>query len=71
MRFIAGLLSMASIAVIVIILNPGDRLLLIVAFLQSLALIFQAFQIIDFCYESMLKSKISTIVKCISYTAMS
>ena len=71
MRFIAGLLSMTIIAVIVVILNPGDKILLIVAFLQSLALIFQAFQIIDFWYQSKLKSKISTIVKCISYTVMS
>ena len=71
MRFVAGLLSLVSVCAIVLFLNPGDRLLLIVTFLQSLVLLFNAFHIIDTWYQSLLRSKTSSIIKCIAYTGMS
>lgn len=70
-RFIAGILSMISVCVLVYAVNPEDNILLIVTFLQSLALLFNAFQVIDAWYQSLLKSKVSTIIKCISYTTIS
>lgn len=71
MRFVAGFFSMAAVCIIVALVNPGDKVLLVVAFLQSLILLFNAFQIIDTWYQSYLRSKTSTIIKCISYTGMS
>ena len=71
MRLAAGFLSMIAVCVIVAVVNPGDRTLLVVAFLQSLVLLFNAFHIIDFWYQSLLRSKVSSIIKCIAYTGMS
>ena len=54
MRFVAGFFSMAAVCIIVALVNPGDKVLLVVAFLQSLILLFNAFQIIDTWYQSYL-----------------
>ena len=50
MRLAAGFLSMIAVCVIVAAINPGDKVLLVVAFLQSLVLLFNAFHIIDFFF---------------------
>lgn len=71
MRLIAGLLSMVTVCIIVAVVNPGDQVLLVVAFLQSLVLLFNAFHIIDTWYQSWLRSKVSSIIKCLAYTGMS
>ena len=71
MRLVAGFFSMVAVCTIVAVVNPGDQVLLLVSFLQSLVLLFNAFHIIDFWYQSYLKSKTSTIIKCIAYTGMS
>lgn len=71
MRLAAGFLSMIAVCAIVAIANPGDQVLLMVAFMQSLVLLFNAFHIIDTWYQSYLRSKTSTIIKCIAYTGMS
>lgn len=71
MRLIAGVLSMVAVCVIVYFLNPNDSVLLTVTFLQSIILPFNAFHLIDMWYQSKLNSKVSTIIRCISYTLMS
>ena len=71
MRLAAGVLSQIVVCIIVHFINPGDKTLLIVSFLQSLVLLFNAFHIIDTWYQSYLRSKVSTIIKCIAYTCMS
>lgn len=71
MRLIAGVLSMIAVCVIVYFLNPNDSVLLTVTFLQSIILPFNAFHLIDTWYQSKLNSKVSTIIRCISYTLMS
>lgn len=71
MRLAAGFLSMIAVCAIVAVANPGDQVLLKVAFMQSLVLLFNAFHIIDTWYQSYLRSKTSTIIKCIAYTGMS
>lgn len=70
-RFTAGILSMFAVCLIVYAVNPGDQVLLVIAFLQSLALLFTAFHIIEMWYQSMMRSKVASIVKCVSYTVMS
>ena len=71
MRILAGILSVASLCVIVSIVNPDDKLLLSITFLQSIALIFTAFNMIDAWYQSYLRSKMSAIVRCVAYTVVS
>lgn len=71
MRSVAGVLSMIVVCIIVAIVNPGDKVLLVVSFFQSFILLFNAFHIIDTWYQSYLRSKTSTIIKCIAYTGMS
>lgn len=71
MRLIAGVLSMIAVCVIVYFLNPNDSVLLTVTFLQSIILPFNAFHLIDMWYQSKLNSKVSTIIRCISYSLMS
>lgn len=71
MRLGAGALSMFAVCVLVAVLNPGDRVLLVVTFLQSLALLFNAAHIIETWYQSVLWSKIPSVIKCIAYTGMS
>lgn len=71
MRILAGILSVASLCVIVSIVNPDDKLLLRITFLQSIALIFTAFNMIDAWYQSYLRSKMSAIVRCVAYTVVS
>lgn len=71
MRLIAGFFSMIAVCVIAAVVNPGDKLLLVVVFLQSLVLLFNSFHIIDFWYQSLLQSKVSSVIKCIAYTGMS
>lgn len=71
MRLIAGILSMVAVCAIVFFLNPQDHVLLVVTFLQSIILPFNAFNLIDTWYQSKLNSKVSTIIRCVSYTVMS
>lgn len=71
MRLKAGMLSVIAVCMIIWLVNPNDRTLVIVAFLQSLVLIFNAFNIIECWYQSNLQSKTSTIIRCIAYTVMS
>ena len=48
-------------------MDNGDPLILTVGFLQSLVLVFRAFEIFDFWFQSKLESKYSSILKSISY----
>ena len=67
LRLLAGVLSMASIMLILYIADDGDRVILTVGLLQSMVLVFKAFEIIDFWFQSKLQSKYSSILKSISY----
>lgn len=67
MRLAASVLSIFAILVILLVLNPGDTLVLKVGFLQSLVMIFRSFELIDFWFQSHLQSKYVAILKSISY----
>ncbi len=67
MRLIAGLFSMVSIFIILFFVDKGDPIILKVALLQSSVLVFKAFEIIDFWFQSKLQSKYASILKSISY----
>lgn len=67
MRLAASVISIFVIIVILTILKPGDTLVLKVGFLQSLVMLFRAFELIDFWFQSHLRSKYVAILKSISY----
>lgn len=67
MRLIAGCISVFSILLILFFVDDGNILVLKVGFLQSLVLVFKAFEIFDYWFQSKLQSKYSSILKSISY----
>ena len=67
MRLAASILSILSICLILLVLNPGDALIMKVGLLQSLVMIFRAFELMDFWFQSYLRSKYVAIIKSISY----
>ena len=67
MRLLAGLFSMVSIFIILFFVDKGDPVILKVSLLQSSVLVFKAFEIIDFWFQSKLQSKYASILKSISY----
>lgn len=67
LRCLAGFLSMASILMILFFVDAGDQLVITVGLLQSMVLVFKAFEIIDFWFQSKLQSKYASILKSISY----
>lgn len=71
MRLISSGLSILAIFIIVYILNPNDNLIILVTMLQSIALIFQAYELIDYWFQSNLNSKYVSIVKIIAYVCVS
>ena len=67
MRIVSSLFSVLAIIVLVKIIKPGDNIILIVTILQSLALIFQVYELIDYWFQSNLNSKYVSIAKTIAY----
>lgn len=67
MRLASSILSIVAIIIILMIMDPGDTVTLKVGFLQSLVLIFRAFEIIDFWFQSKLESKYVAIIKSVAY----
>lgn len=71
LRMISGVLSIITIMLYVSITSPNDKVILITTLLQSLILIFEVFDLIDFWFQSQLKSKYVAIAKTIAYIVMS
>lgn len=67
MRVLASVVSMVSILAILVVVRDSDPIVLRVAFLQSLVLVFRAFDLIDFWFQSKLQSKNIAIIKTIAY----
>lgn len=63
---------MIGIQLLIFLMNPGDKLLLWVAFLQSGMLLFQSFDLIEYWYQSRMEAKYISIVGLAAYflTAM-
>lgn len=69
-RLAAGVLSMIAICIIVFALNGGDETMTVVAFLQSLALLFNSAFVIENWYQADLKSRTPVLIKSFAYTVM-
>lgn len=70
MEFIVSCLSASVIVIIVGAFNVDDRVKIVVAFLESLSLLFKSTEPIEFWYQANLQSKYTSIVKIIAYTCM-
>lgn len=69
-RICSSVLSSAAIVVLVFFLDQGDALIVKVAFLQSLSLVFQSFEMIDYWYQSRLEAKTSVKIQTAAYIVM-
>ncbi len=67
LRIIAGTISIGSIFIILYFFDDADPLIMRVGILQSLVLVFRAFEIFDFWFQSKLQSKYASVLKSISY----
>ena len=67
MRVISSILSMAAILVFLVVLDNGNRVMLGVAFVQSMILVFNTADLFEFWYQSRLESKVSVSVRTIGY----
>ncbi len=66
MRIIASILSIIAINICIYTLNPNDYLILIIGVYQSIHLLFKSFEVIDFWFQSQLKSKYVVIAKIVA-----
>ena len=71
MGLVSSIISSLIVVILVGVLKQWDKLMLAVTFLQSLTLIFKAFNVFDYWFQSKLLSKYPSIIKCLSYIVMS
>lgn len=69
-RVISSLISSVGVAVLVYVVDDGDPLMVWVAFLQSLSLVFQSFEMIHFWYQSRMETEVSVKVQTFAYLIM-
>lgn len=69
-RICTSLVSTIAVMVLVYVLEGGDKLIVAVAFLQSLSLIFQSFEMIHYWYQSRLETQVSVKIQSIAYVIM-
>lgn len=71
LRSISSLISILMIYVLVVFLNPNEKMLHVITIIQSLSLIFVAFDVVGFWFQSNLQSKYAVISKSIAFTLVS
>lgn len=71
MGLVASIISSILVVLLVGVLKQWDSLMIVVTFLQSLTLVFKAFNVFDYWFQSKLLSKYPSIIKCLSYIVMS
>lgn len=71
LRLFVGLISSLLVIVIIKVLHPHDDVLFIIALLLSLSLIFRAFDIFNYWYQSQLKSKYTASISLFAYIIVS
>lgn len=71
MKILASILSAICVCITVYFFNQDEPMLVFIAFLQSIGLVFQSFNIFDYWYQSKLQSKISSIIALFGYMIIS
>ena len=69
-RICAGILSVVTVTLLIKNIDPGEPLTLWVALVYSTTLIFQSFETIKYWYQSLLRSKTTSIISIIAYTVV-
>lgn len=69
-RVCTSLISTVAITCLLYILKDGDKVIVWVAFLQSLSLIFQSFEMIHYWYQSRLETHVSVKIQSFAYVIM-
>lgn len=67
LRLLSSLLSLVLTYLFVKILNPGETVILVITMVQSVSLIFVAFDTLDYYFQSKLESKYTAAARSISY----
>ena len=67
LRLLSSLCSLVLTFIFVMVLKPGQTVVLIVTMIQSISLLFTALDTVDFYFQSILKSKYTAIARSISY----
>lgn len=71
LKFVASTLSLMSIFALTSIIDAGDAVTIQVVVLCSVGLVFQAFTIFEFWFQSKLQSKVSAIATMVAYIIVS
>lgn len=71
LRLISSIIAIVAIYVAVFIIEPGNRLLHVVTFLQSIAIILQVHEVFNYWFQAELLSKYYVIASVIGLTVMS
>jgi O-antigen/teichoic acid export membrane protein len=71
LRLFSALLSIILIYIVVAYLNPNNFVLQIITFIQSISLLFIAFDAVGYWFQSNLQSKYAVIAKSIAFTLVS
>lgn len=69
-RICTSLISTIAITCLLYILKDGDKVIVWVAFLQSLSLIFQSFEMLHYWYQSRLETQVSVKIQSCAYVVM-
>ena len=69
-RICTSLISSVAITCLLYVLKEGDKVIVWVAFLQSLSLLFQSFEMIHYWYQSRLETQVSVKIQSIAYVIM-
>lgn len=69
-RVCTSLVSTVAISCLLYVIKDGDKIIIWVAFLQSLSLIFQSFEMIHYWYQSRLETQVSVKIQSLAYIVM-
>lgn len=69
-RICTSIISSGAITILLFVMKGGDKTIVTVAFLQSLSLIFQSFEMIHYWYQSRLETQVSVKIQSIAYLLM-
>ena len=69
-RVCTSLVSSIAITALLYVLKEGDKVIVWVAFLQSLSLLFQSFEMLHYWYQSRLETHISVKIQSLAYVIM-
>ncbi|MCD8154649.1 MAG: flippase [Clostridiales bacterium] len=67
LRLLSGLCSIVLTGLFTVVLRPGETVVLFITVVQSISLLFIAFDTVDYYFQSVLKSKYTAVSRSIAY----